>query len=140
PPRRVLESRGSRDHEERVADVIVSRVDVLATACCSRCALRRNAAPHGPGSDTTCSVFLRARKPPARPFSVTSTASGSERTSPTGPPAAGRLLMELRDRRIDVGVHSRAHVLHYDLRGAPERINPVALQPQDFVDEWLTRP
>ena len=53
----------------------------------------------------------------------------------------GELLMELRDRSIDGGIHNRAHVLHFKATGSTaERIDPVALQPQDFVDEWLTRP
>jgi hypothetical protein len=51
------------------------------------------------------------------------------------------LLMEIRDRSIDTDVHNRAHVLHYRAtNGGAERIDPVALQPQDFVDEWLSRP
>jgi len=51
------------------------------------------------------------------------------------------LLIELLDRSIDVEVHHRTHVLHYRATGgSAERIDPVALQPQDFVDEWLTRP
>lgn len=51
------------------------------------------------------------------------------------------LLMELRDRSIDDGIHNRAHVLHFKAPGlTAERIDPVALQPRDFVDEWLTRP
>ncbi len=51
------------------------------------------------------------------------------------------LLMEIRDRSIDGGIHNRAHVLRYDVSGsAAVRVDPVALQPQDFVDEWLTRP
>jgi hypothetical protein len=51
------------------------------------------------------------------------------------------LRIELRDRSIDAAVHSRTHVLHYRVGlKEVERIDPVALQPQDFVDEWLTRP
>jgi hypothetical protein len=51
------------------------------------------------------------------------------------------LLMEVRDRSVDAGIHNRAHVLHYNAAKSPvERIDPVALQPQDFVDEWLTQP
>jgi hypothetical protein len=50
------------------------------------------------------------------------------------------LLLEVRDRSIDGGIHNRAHVLHFKAAGpAAERIDPVALQPQDFVDEWLIR-
>jgi hypothetical protein len=52
------------------------------------------------------------------------------------------LLMEIRDRSIDVGIHNRAHILHFNIGrdSAPVRIDPVALKPEDFVDEWLTRP
>jgi hypothetical protein len=51
------------------------------------------------------------------------------------------LLLELRDRSIDSGLRNRTHVLRYGVEPQPvTRINPVALQPQDFVDEWLTRP
>jgi hypothetical protein len=46
------------------------------------------------------------------------------------------------DRSIDSGIHSRNHVLHFSAPpdAAVKRIDPVALQPQDFVDEWLTHP
>jgi hypothetical protein len=51
------------------------------------------------------------------------------------------LLMELRDRSIDAGIHNRTHILRYAIKpDGVERIDPVALQPQDFADEWLTRP
>ena len=51
------------------------------------------------------------------------------------------LLLELRDRSIDSSIGNRTHVLRYNIGPAGvERIDPVALQPQDFVDEWLTRP
>ncbi len=49
------------------------------------------------------------------------------------------LLIELRDNSIDG--NNRAHVLHYVVNGSSaERVDPVALHPSDFVDEWLTRP
>lgn len=51
------------------------------------------------------------------------------------------LLMELPGRSMDTGLLERTHVLHYAVRdSSAQRIDPVALQPQDFVDEWLTRP
>jgi len=51
------------------------------------------------------------------------------------------LLMELRDRSIDSGIHNRVHVFQYQIKpDRVERLDPVALQPQDFADEWLTRP
>lgn len=49
------------------------------------------------------------------------------------------LLLEVIDRTIGDGI--RTHVLHFS-PASPlwKRVDPVALQPQDFVDEWLTRP
>ncbi len=50
------------------------------------------------------------------------------------------LLVEMTDGAMEAGFR-RTHVLHY--RIAPEgveRIDPVALQAQDFVHEWLLRP
>jgi hypothetical protein len=50
-------------------------------------------------------------------------------------------LLELPGRSIDVGILIRTHVLHYRVgKDGAVRTDPVALQPQDFVDEWLTRP
>lgn len=48
------------------------------------------------------------------------------------------LLVELPAEAMEAGFR-RTHVLHYriGLKGV-ERIDPVALQPQDFVHEWLT--
>jgi hypothetical protein len=49
--------------------------------------------------------------------------------------------MEVRDRSIDGDIHNRAHVLRYRaVASVVERVDPVALQPRDFADEWLTRP
>jgi hypothetical protein len=48
------------------------------------------------------------------------------------------LLIELQGRSIDAGILIRTHELRYDSKS--RRIDPVALLPQDFVDEWLTRP
>jgi hypothetical protein len=48
--------------------------------------------------------------------------------------------MEIRARSIDTAIHDRAHVLHFKVEGSTvQRADPVALQPQDFVDEWITR-
>ncbi len=49
--------------------------------------------------------------------------------------------VEMRDRSVDGGLHNRTHYLRYRVAGASvERVDPVALQAQDFVDEWVTRP
>ncbi len=52
-----------------------------------------------------------------------------------------QFLIELTDRSVDGGIHSRTHILNYrfDVDGA-HRVEPFALQAQDFVEEWLTRP
>jgi hypothetical protein len=50
------------------------------------------------------------------------------------------LIVELAAEAMFPG-YRRTYVLHYSIgpQGV-ERIDPVALQPQDFVHEWLTRP
>jgi hypothetical protein len=37
-------------------------------------------------------------------------------------------------------VHNRTNVFNYDLSDGVCRLDPVAFQPQDFAEEWLTRP
>ena len=50
-------------------------------------------------------------------------------------------IVEFKGRSIDSGILVRAHMLHYLVHGnKAERIQPVALNPNDFVDEWLTQP
>jgi hypothetical protein len=50
------------------------------------------------------------------------------------------LLLELMAGAMEGGFR-RTYVLHYGIAAAgAERIDPVALQPQDFVHEWLLRP
>jgi len=50
-------------------------------------------------------------------------------------------LLELQGACIDPSILIRAHVLHYKVgEDGAVRVDPVALQPRDFVDEWLTRP
>jgi hypothetical protein len=49
------------------------------------------------------------------------------------------LLVEHRGWSKDVGVLIRRHVLHYQVDGdSVRRVEPIALDPQDFVDEWLS--
>jgi hypothetical protein len=51
------------------------------------------------------------------------------------------LLMEIRDRSIDTGIHNRPHVLRLAIQGdTVTRMDPVATHPRDFVDEWINRP
>jgi hypothetical protein len=51
------------------------------------------------------------------------------------------VLIEFTQRSIDGGVHNREAIRHYLIDGNQvRRVDPVALSPRDFVDEWLTRP
>ena len=50
------------------------------------------------------------------------------------------LIIELKDHSVDVMVHNRTQVLRYIFADGVHRVDPVALQPQDFVEEWLTQP
>jgi hypothetical protein len=50
------------------------------------------------------------------------------------------LIIELKDHSVDMGVHNRTHILRYNFAEGVHRVDPVALQPQDFVEEWLTQP
>jgi hypothetical protein len=51
-----------------------------------------------------------------------------------------RLTVEYRYGSVDAEVHNRAQVRRYRIGDSVERVDPVALQPQDFVEEWLTQP
>jgi hypothetical protein len=50
------------------------------------------------------------------------------------------LIFELLDSSIDTGIHNRTQVHRYSFADGVKRLEPVALQPQDFAEEWLTRP
>ncbi len=55
-------------------------------------------------------------------------------------PARVDVLIELTQRSIDAGVHNREAIRHFLIEGDQvRRVDPVALSPRDFVDEWLTR-
>jgi hypothetical protein len=50
------------------------------------------------------------------------------------------VLIEFTVGSIDAGTHSRQAIRHYTIQqDVANRIDPVALSPRDFVDEWLTR-
>jgi hypothetical protein len=53
--------------------------------------------------------------------------------------AADNLLVEFQGDSADSAVLVRPHVLHYRVGSGDsiERIGPVALSPQDFLDEWI---
>jgi len=47
------------------------------------------------------------------------------------------VLMEFADSSIDDAVHNRPTILHFQLQhDTLERVDPIALRPFDFVDEW----
>jgi hypothetical protein len=50
------------------------------------------------------------------------------------------LMMEFPDRSVDEGVHYRTRIRRYPFAGGAPRPDPVAFQPQDFAEEWFTRP
>lgn len=51
------------------------------------------------------------------------------------------LTIEFLDRSVDVGIHNRTEIQRYRFgEDGVRRLDPVAFQPQDFMEEWLTRP
>jgi hypothetical protein len=139
-PRRVLESHGTRDHDESLSDVRFSKRNAGA----SQLILTLRYGVQCASTWNTLSFDLFRLSP-------TNTAApilGGEHGIWFGDEQAYQvrldpvdLLMEVRDRSIDDGIHNRLHVLHFNLASSEvERTDPIALQPQDFVDEWLTRP
>jgi hypothetical protein len=141
PLRRVLESHGTRDHDESLSDVRFSKRDAFGTQliltlryavqCGSSWSLLSYDLFRLSAADNTAMPILSREQGiwfgGYDPYQV--------RLEPD------ELLLEVRDRSIDSGIHNRAHVLHFNAAHGPaERIDPVALQPQDFVDEWLTSP
>ncbi|HTW35844.1 MAG TPA: hypothetical protein VMD53_14595 [Rhizomicrobium sp.] len=65
---------------------------------------------------------------------------GDEPRVAAGSITADDVLIQFEGNSIDSG--ERTHVLHYAIgeNDRLERIAPVALNPRDFVDEWLTSP
>jgi hypothetical protein len=50
------------------------------------------------------------------------------------------LIIEFLDSSVDGGVHNRTRIHRYSFARGVQRVDPVAFQPQDFAEEWLTRP
>ena len=49
------------------------------------------------------------------------------------------VLIEFTEQSVDPGVHNREAIRHFLIEGdRVRRVDPVALSPRDFVDEWLT--
>jgi hypothetical protein len=67
-------------------------------------------------------------------------AVGSIAQDRTGKNAPLDVLIEFTEGSIDTGVHNREAIRHLLIEGDNvRRVDPVALSPRDFVDEWLTR-
>jgi hypothetical protein len=139
-PRRVLEAHGTRDHDETISDIRFSKSDALGNQLILTL---RYGAQCGSNWETLSYDLFRLSATASTAIPILSGTHGiflgdmsyQLRLAPDD------LLIEVRDRSIDAGIHNRAHVLHFQTTGSTaERVDPVALQPQDFVDEWLTRP
>jgi hypothetical protein len=50
------------------------------------------------------------------------------------------LIIQFLGSSMDADIHNRTRIHRYSFAGSVRRLDPVALQPQDFVEEWLTRP
>jgi hypothetical protein len=50
------------------------------------------------------------------------------------------LILEFLDFSVDTGVHNRTKIHRYRFSNSVQRLDPIAFQPQDFAEEWLTRP
>lgn len=51
-----------------------------------------------------------------------------------------RLTIEFANRSVDMFVHNRTFLQRFDFSHGAERIAPLALNPRDFAEEWLTNP
>jgi hypothetical protein len=139
-PRRVLESRGSRQDE-----TLIGKYFSAADAAGNRLFLAfRHAAQCGSSWNRLFYELFRLRPDGNAAASILSgdhgisTAAGDAYRVQLMP---DDLVIELKDRSIDTRVRNRTHLLHYRVTPvAIERIDPIALTPEDFVDEWLTRP
>lgn len=140
-PRRILESHGTRDHDESMSDVRFSKRDAIGSQLILT--LRYGVQCGSSWNMLSYDLFrLSATASAAVPILNAEQRIWFGANSPYQLRLEPEeLLMEVRDSSIDGGIHNRAHVLHFKAPGLTiERVDPVALQPQDFVDEWLTRP
>ncbi len=136
-PRLILESHGIREHDESVLGIHFSKRDASGNQ--SILILRDSVQCDSTWSLLSYDLF---RLPSGRKILAGEHSfwwGGGEPVQVRL--SASELLMEIRDRSIDGDIHSRAHILHLDTSGEEvRRLNPVALKPQDFVDEWLIAP
>lgn len=141
PERRILESRGVSERDETVISAYFSSLDDSG----NRLFLALRHATQCGSSWNNLSYELFRLSPGA--ILATTILSGDDGIR-SGVHDAYRVqlkpdevLIELRGRSMDPRVRDRTHVLRFRIGpSAAVRIDPVALQPQDFVDEWLTRP
>jgi hypothetical protein len=139
--RRVLESNSTRQHDESISDVYFSTPDevgdhlILTLRYAVQCGSSWNGLSYdlyrlGANSEAAVPIFSGEHGVwfgAEHPYQI--------RLTPH------ELLMELRDRSIDASIHNRTHIFRYQIKpDGVERTDPVALQPQDFADEWLIRP
>jgi hypothetical protein len=85
-------------------------------------------------------VFRLGLDPDAKPL-VEAEEGGFLNDDPPilGSVSANDALVEFPIRSIDVGVHNRPAIRHFSINHETvNRIDPFALSPRDFVDEWLT--
>jgi hypothetical protein len=50
------------------------------------------------------------------------------------------LMIEFLDSSVDGGIHNRTNIERFNFAAGVRWLDPVAFQPQDFVEEWLVRP
>lgn len=137
--RRILESHGSRGHDEGVSEIHFSKFSgagyqqILTIRSGAQCLSAWN--------ELSYDLFRFSRRTNAAEQIFQGSHDIWFGDGPFVRLQPDELLMEMRDRSIDAGIHNRAHVLDFKTTDeSVARIDPVALQPQDFVDEWLTRP
>ena len=141
PPLRVLQSRSSREHDEGIRAIYFSNRDtsggrlILTLRTGVQCGSSWNRLSYDlfrliPGTGAAVPVFSGEHGIWLADGDVLHAQVTSD-----------EFLIEFRDQSINPRFRNRTHLLRYSIGpSAVERIDPVALQPQDFVDEWLTRP
>ena len=138
-PRRVLENLGTREHDESICEVQFSKPDSNGNRSIL---ILRNAIQCGSSWNRLAYDLYRYSGGAGVVGKVLEGDHGIwfGNYAPLVQLTFDELLLEVRDRSIDGGLHNRAHILHYKESGSSmERVDPIALQPHDFVDEWLTR-
>jgi hypothetical protein len=140
-PRRILESRGSSEHDETVSSEYFSSPDVSGNRLFL---VFRHAVQCGSSWNRLSYDLFRLSTSGSAAAPIFSGDHGIWKGANDAyhiQLKPDEMLLELQDRSVDAHIRNRTHVLRYSIGpSAVERIDPVALQPQDFVDEWLTRP